>query len=232
MGLFIFFQSPAQTVMDTLTFRSQKDSASYAVGLEEARRLVEAMQMQEVDSIISLDYLVRGYVDYMRSKSMMSNELSASVLERYFAVLQQNRDQQAQANYGPMIMEAESFMQNNKSKEGIISTPTGLQYSVQKKGKGKTIALGDKIKLHYTGKLVSGQVIDSSVERNEPFEFELQPDGLIQGWVEGLQLMKKGSKFTFYIPYHLGYGEVGAPPTVPPFAVLIFEIEVLEIGKK
>ena len=120
-----------------------------------------------------------------------------------------------------------AFLEENKTKEGVVVTESGLQYKIIKEGEGTKPIATDKVKVHYTGKLIDGSVFDSSVERDEPAEFGLNQ--VIPGWTEGLQLMAAGSVYELYIPSNLGYGPSGAGEVIPPFATLIFEIELLEI---
>lgn len=124
----------------------------------------------------------------------------------------------------------EKFLNENKEKEGVKTTPSGLQYIVEKEGEGAQPAATDEVTVHYTGKLLDGTVFDSSVNRGEPATFPL--NRVIPGWTEGLQLMKEGGKFTFFIPSDLAYGPQGVPGAIPPHSTLIFEVELLKINKK
>ena len=128
--------------------------------------------------------------------------------------------------YGDTKEIGEKFLEENKLREGVITTESGLQYEVLKMGKGKKPSATDKVKVHYHGTLVDGKVFDSSVERGEPITFGLNQ--VIAGWTEGVQLMPVGSKFKFYIPQNLGYGERAAGD-IPPYSTLIFEVELLGI---
>ncbi len=122
------------------------------------------------------------------------------------------------------------FLEQNSKSEGVVVTESGLQYFVNKMGDGEKPKAHSVVKVHYEGRLIDGTMFDSSKERGEPIQFSLQ--GVIKGWTEGLQLMPVGSKFTFFVPFHLGYGENGAGGVIPPFATLIFEVELLEIVYK
>lgn len=121
------------------------------------------------------------------------------------------------------------FLEANKKREGVKVTPSGLQYQVVKMGDGAKPTATNTVRVHYEGFLTDGTKFDSSVDRGKPTEFPL--NGVIKGWTEGLQLMPVGSKFTFYIPSELGYGANGAGNAVPPYATLIFEVELLDIVK-
>ena len=130
--------------------------------------------------------------------------------------------------YGNVKEDGERFLEENKAKEGVICTESGLQYEVIKMGRGKKPAATDRVKVHYHGTLIDGTVFDSSVERGEPITFGLNQ--VIPGWTEGVQLMPIGSKFRFYIPQELGYGSQPAG-SIPPYSTLIFEVELLDIEK-
>lgn len=131
-----------------------------------------------------------------------------------------------QLKYGDTKTLGEQFLQENAQKEGVVVTESGLQYEVLTMGKGKKPAATDRVKVHYHGTLIDGTVFDSSVERGEPITFGLNQ--VIKGWTEGVQLMPVGSKFRFYIPQNLGYGERAAG-SIPPYSTLIFEVELLGI---
>jgi FKBP-type peptidyl-prolyl cis-trans isomerase FklB len=128
---------------------------------------------------------------------------------------------------GHNASEAKAFLNENRKKDGIKETATGLQYEVLTEGNGAAPVDGQKVRVHYEGTLLSGQMFDSSVKRGQPAEFGLNQ--VIAGWTEGLKLMKKGAKCRFFIPPALAYGERGAGEVIPPNAALIFEVELLEI---
>lgn len=124
-------------------------------------------------------------------------------------------------------MEGQRFLEANKQKEGVKVTDSGLQYEVLKEGKGKSPTAEDTVEVHYRGTLLNGTEFDSSYKRNTSISFPL--NGVIKGWTEGLQLMKEGAKYKFYIPSELAYGERGAGQSIPPHATLIFEVELLKV---
>ena len=119
------------------------------------------------------------------------------------------------------------FLANNAARKGVTTTKSGLQYEILKEGTGKHPKATDKVRCHYEGRLIDDTVFDSSYRRNEPAVFGLNQ--VIAGWTEGLQLMGEGAKYRFYIPYLLGYGESGAGEMIPPYATLVFDVELLEV---
>lgn len=123
--------------------------------------------------------------------------------------------------------EGNAFMTENRGRDGVKETGSGLQYEILIEGDGAMPADGQKVRVHYEGKLLNGQMFDSSVKRGQPAEFGLNQ--VISGWTEGLKLMKKGAKYRFYIPSVLGYGERGAGEVIPPNAALVFDVELLDI---
>ena len=123
--------------------------------------------------------------------------------------------------------EGESFLRDNRKRPGIITTASGLQYEILEEGNGKHPKATDSVKCHYEGRLIDGTVFDSSIRRGEPAVFPL--NGVISGWTEGVQLMAEGAKYRFYIPYQLAYGANGAGSSIPPYAALIFDIELIAV---
>ena len=124
----------------------------------------------------------------------------------------------------------EKFLAENKTKEGVKTTASGLQYVVEKQGTGIRPTASDEVTVHYTGKLLDGTVFDSSVERGEPATFPL--NRVIPGWTEGVQLMQEGSKYRFFIPSDLAYGPQGIPNAIPPHSTLIFDVELIKVNHK
>ncbi|MCL1937446.1 MAG: FKBP-type peptidyl-prolyl cis-trans isomerase [Candidatus Azobacteroides sp.] len=140
------------------------------------------------------------------------------------------RNASLEKKYADVKKENENFLEKNKSQAGVIVLPSGLQYKVIKEGKGPKPSETDVVKVHYHGTDIHGTVFDSSVERGTPSEFSL--NHVIKGWTEGIQLMPVGSKYTFYVPYYLAYGEQGRGGNIGPFSTLIFDVELLDIVKK
>lgn len=123
---------------------------------------------------------------------------------------------------------SQKFLDTNKTKEGIKTTSSGLQYAIVSEGNGKTPTTTDRVTVHYTGKLIDGTPFDSSIQRGQPATFRVNQ--VIPGWTEALQLMQEGDKWILYIPYSLGYGERGSPPQIPPYSTLIFEVELIKVN--
>jgi len=213
-------------------FKSEKDSASYAAGLNEGERMDKMLVEAGADTILNRDLFLQGFVDYMMHQPRMNGETSQEVLNRFFAKFQEKleaRDKKLREEYEKQFegvrAKGLAYLEDNKTKSGVTVTPSGLQYEVLKKGKGKKIKIGDKVKVNYVMNFMDGTQVDKS---EEPFEFDLAETGLIQGWIEAMQLMSKGSKFRVYVPWDLAYGEMGSDPSIPPYSVLIFEIEVVD----
>ncbi|EJX10418.1 peptidyl-prolyl cis-trans isomerase, FKBP-type [gut metagenome] len=136
--------------------------------------------------------------------------------------------QTQEAEKGKVVREAgEAFLAENAKKENVVTLPSGLQYTVLTEGTGRKPKATDNVKCHYEGTLIDGTVFDSSYRRNEPATFPL--NGVIAGWTEGVQLMSEGAKFRFFIPYNLAYGSRGAGQQIPPYAALIFDVELIEV---
>ncbi|MDR0682240.1 MAG: FKBP-type peptidyl-prolyl cis-trans isomerase [Dysgonamonadaceae bacterium] len=170
-----------------------------------------------------------GYLESVRNpnKTIISREEA-----RAYAMTATERIKKAslEKQYVDVKKENLDFLEKNKAGEGVVVLPSGLQYKVVKEGTGAKPLATDVVKVDYHGTTVDGKVFDSSVERGTPAEFPL--NGVIAGWTEGIQLMPVGSKYIFYIPYNLAYGEQGRGENIGPFATLIFEVELYEIVKK
>ena len=135
-------------------------------------------------------------------------------------------DNDTPVSYEENLKKGQEFLAENAKREGVIVTSSGLQYEVLQEGEGKSPSATDIVRCHYEGRLIDGTVFDSSYNRGEPSEFALNQ--VIPGWTEGLQLMKEGSKYRFFIPYNLAYGS-RAVSIIPPYSALIFDVELLEV---
>ena len=192
------------------------DKVSYALGLS----LGQNMASSGVKTI-DFDDLVAGMKAIMnKEKPAISFEEAQEVLNKFFAELEAKVAGQAKE-------EGEAFLAENAKREGVIVTASGLQYEVLTAAEGKKPKATDKVKVHYEGTLIDGTVFDSSYRRGEAICFGLNQ--VIAGWTEGVQLMSVGAKYKFFIPYNLAYGERGAGAQIPPYAALIFTVELLGI---
>ena len=192
------------------------DKVSYALGLS----LGQNMASSGVKTI-EFDDLVAGMKAIMnKEKPAISFEEAQEVLNKFFKELEAKVAGQAKE-------EGEAFLAENAKREGVIVTGSGLQYEVLTAAEGKKPKATDKVKVHYEGTLIDGTVFDSSYRRGEAISFGLNQ--VIQGWTEGVQLMSVGAKYKFFIPYNLAYGERGAGAQIPPYAALIFTVELLGI---
>ncbi|MBN2648358.1 MAG: FKBP-type peptidyl-prolyl cis-trans isomerase [Prolixibacteraceae bacterium] len=199
-----------------MTIENQVEKFSYAIGLSLASNL-----LQSGIKTIELKQLFEAIEDVMEGRQPKIPPQEANqVIEEHF--------KNKQANEGAENAKAgETFLTNNKNKEGITELESGLQYEILTKGNGKTPKATDKVKCHYHGTLVDGTVFDSSVQRGQPAEFPV--NGVIKGWIEALQMMPTGSKWRLYVPPHLAYGDQGAGGVIGPKATLIFDVELIDI---
>lgn len=209
-----------------------KARSSYVIGYDMIGRL--KAQGIEIDA----DAFLRGVRDVQAGTKPALTE--AEIQEAMQAAQQQATAKQAEmqkamqaeaAKAGDAAKkEGDAFLAANAKKPGVVTLPSGLQYRVEQEGAGKSPKLGDAVTVHYEGRLVNGQVFDSSYRKGEPVAFQLQRGGLIAGWVEALPLMKTGAKWELYIPGDLGYGPRGHGPTIPPNTTLIFKVELLLVN--
>ena len=195
------------------------DKLSYAWGLAMGKQL-QAMGVKEVKAE---DFKEGVKVAFDGGKPEISLEEAQKLINDYLQDLQKKAEAMARE-------EGERFLKENGAKEGVKTTASGLQYVVEKEGEGAQPGAEDEVTVHYTGKLLDGTVFDSSVNRGEPATFPL--NGVIAGWTEGVQLMKEGAKYTFFIPSDLAYGPNGVPNVIPPHSTLIFEVELIKVNKK
>ncbi|MBP0903202.1 FKBP-type peptidyl-prolyl cis-trans isomerase [Mariniflexile gromovii] len=202
--------------------KTEIDSVSYAIGMDVAKNVKTSVS--EIDS----ELFIQGYMNVLDSTNiLLKPEDGQQILSAYFQKKQAEnmKKQQEEAEKGKAV--GEKFLEENKSKDGIKVTESGLQYKVLKEGTGAKPTAESKVKVHYHGTLIDGTVFDSSVERGEPTEFGVGQ--VIRGWTEGLQLMSVGSKYKFFIPQDLAYGARQAGEKIKPYSTLIFEVELLEI---
>lgn len=199
------------------------DKISYALGLGIGRQLLQ-MGANE----LSIDDFSQAIKDVIGGAELKVNDTEAQQIVQDFFQKQEEKQRVAAAEKGKTAkVDGEKYLAENAQKEGVVTLPSGLQYKVLREGNGKKPKATDQVKCHYEGMLVDGTMFDSSVQRGEPATFPL--NGVIAGWTEGLQLMQEGAKYRFFIPYQLGYGERGAGSSIPPFATLVFDVELIEV---
>lgn len=199
------------------------DKVSYALGLGIGQQLA---QMGASD--LNIDNFADAIKDVINGNVLKVPHKDAQTIVQEYFRQQEERINAIRAEQGKAAKaEGEKFLAENGKKEGVVTLKSGLQYEVLREGNGKKPKATDQVKCHYEGTLINGQVFDSSYKRNEPAVFPLNQ--VIPGWTEGLQLMQEGAKYRFYIPYILAYGESGAGGSIPPFATLIFDVELLEV---
>jgi FKBP-type peptidyl-prolyl cis-trans isomerase FklB len=213
---------PAQKPMPTKPvttnpMKNGNDSMSYAIGLS----LAQFYKQQGIEKFNSA-LVSKGMSDATKGTPLMNEEQMNMSISNY---LQQLKGEKAAAN---KKVGAE-FLAANKSKPGVVTLPSGLQYIVVKEGTGAKPTINDKVKCHYHGTLIDGTIFDSSVERGQPIDFPV--NGVIKGWVEALQLMPVGSKWKLFIPSELGYGDNQAGAKIGPGSTLIFDVELIDIVK-
>ena len=199
------------------------DKLSYALGLGIGRQLSQ-MGAQG----LNIDDFALAIKDVINGEKLKVGDKEAQTIVNQFFQEQEQRQRAAAAEAGKAAKAAgEQYLAENAKKEGVITLPSGLQYQVLKEGNGKSPKATDKVRCHYEGMLIDGTLFDSSVQRGEPAVFGLNQ--VIAGWTEGVQLMKEGAKYRFFIPYQLGYGEHGAGASIPPFAALVFDVELIDV---
>lgn len=197
------------------------DSMSYALASNIAMELKENLTTLPFGAI-NKDLFMVAFNAVMDGDSVLfTTEEAQGILQRYFTSAQQKIEKEQQK-------EGRKFLEENAKNPAVQMTASGLQYIVLREGNGPKPLATDKVKVDYEGTFTDGTVFDSSYQRGEPIDFVLNQ--VIQGWTEGVQLMSVGSKYKFFIPYNLGYGEQGAGGVIPPYATLIFTVELLNIN--
>ena len=199
------------------------DKNSYALGMSIAHNMIQSGVKE-----ISFDDFTAGLKATLQGQEpAISYEEAARLLDKYFSQLEEAQAAE-QAEIGEaMKKEGEQFLSENAKKAGVTLLASGLQYKVIKQGTGKKPGRTSKVKCHYEGTFTDGKIFDSSYKRGEPAVFGVNQ--VIAGWTEALQLMSEGAEWELYIPYNLAYGEAGANGSIPPFATIIFKVELLEV---
>lgn len=203
---------------NSVALDSVEAKGGYGIGLQIGQQLLGS------GMDVNAEAVARGIYD------VLSNNQPAIDLNEVTAALQElgQRAEAAQAEaFKAIDAENKAFLEENKKAKGVVVTESGLQYEILTEGTGEKPTASSTVRVHYTGSLIDGTMFDSSVKRGQPAEFPV--NGVIRGWTEALQLMPVGSKWRLTIPQELAYGERGAGASIPPFATLIFEVELLDI---
>lgn len=204
------------------SLKTAADSVSYAIGVSTGAGYRENLKTLPGEEA-NVDDLIAGFIQAIKGDSSalrMTPQAAQAYIQTYFMEASA-RDAEKTKEEGV------KFLEENKTKPGVITTPSGLQYKVEKEGTGPKPTADDQVKVHYTGKLIDGTKFESTLDQGEPAVFGVGQ--VIKGWTEGVQLMPVGSKYTFWIPAELAYGAQGAGRDIKPNSALVFEIELLGI---
>jgi FKBP-type peptidyl-prolyl cis-trans isomerase FklB len=225
MGLML--GSCGQSSLKSSKLKTREDSLSYAFGIVNYNALKNDSLM--LDPMI----VAKAMTDGKSGKPLMADDIARSYIMMFIknreALKASKKAEVDKVKYKDYIEQNEAFLATNKTKAGVTTTASGLQYEVIKMGTGPKPTAQNTVKVHYVGTLIDGTEFDSSVKRNEPATFPVS--GVIPGWTEALQLMPVGSKFKLYLPSNIAYGAVGAGEVIKPYSTLLFEVELLEIVK-
>ncbi len=217
LALVLVVAMPCKAQKKVKELKTLEDSAAYAIGMQFGQALIQGNLKD-----MNIDILIKGMQDELNGSSILDQQQYQATLEAFFT-------KKSQAENAEKLAEGEKFLAENAKRPEIKTTESGLQYEVLTEGTGDKPTATQTVRVHYKGTTIAGVVFDSSYERGEPTEFPL--NRVISGWTEGLQLMTVGSKYKFYIPYNLAYGERGVGQDIKPYETLIFEVELLEIKK-
>jgi len=222
LGLLIFSSQAVGQEKDAP--KSPKDKVSYVIGMDIGTNL----KKQGID--INPDLVLKGIKDgFSGNKPLLSEKEMNDTVAAFEKEMKSKQEEKMKQAGEKNKKEGETFLTENKKKEGVVTLPSGLQYKVMKKGSGKKPKATDTVTTHYKGTLIDGTEFDSSYKRGQPVSFPV--GGVIPGWTEALQLMEEGAKWQLFIPSSLAYGERGAGP-IGPNATLVFEVELISIQEK
>lgn len=203
------------------TITTEQEKTSYAIGIN------VAMSLKQLPVKLDVEAVKRGLGDLLSgNKPVLDQEEYAAIMQAFQAKIQAGQKAAVSEKTKANAVAQKEFLARNKNAAGVVTTASGLQYKVIRKGEGPSPNPESTVKVHYEGKLLDGTVFDSSVRRGEPIEFGVGQ--VIKGWTEALQLMNAGSKYKLFIPSELAYGERGAGSLITPGAMLTFEVELLD----
>ncbi|MBF0350484.1 MAG: FKBP-type peptidyl-prolyl cis-trans isomerase [SAR324 cluster bacterium] len=227
-------QKNGETALTLSDLQSDKDKLSYSLGYT----IGDSYNRQKMD--VSLNIVIQGIKDGQNGASLMPPREIQQTIQNYY--LNKSKDS-AQTALAPQnafntkdlreknLKEGQAYLESNKTKEGVVVLPNGLQYLELRQGTGESPSATDQITVHYQGQLLNGKIIDSSYQRGTPLKMRL--DQGIEGWQAGLKLMKAGAKWRLFIPSALAYGEkgIGHGNMIEPNSTLIFDIELISVDK-
>jgi FKBP-type peptidyl-prolyl cis-trans isomerase FkpA/FKBP-type peptidyl-prolyl cis-trans isomerase FklB len=211
----------SETVKGIEGQNNERKQISYMIGMDIAKSL------QQIKKEIDIDFLSKGLKDQLEAKPALTEPQHKQIRDAFAVKLQAHAEKVAAELPKKNMQEGEAFLAKNKTAKDVVTTASGLQYKVLRAGSGAKPMPTDIVKVNYKGSMLNGDVFDSSYDRNEPIDFPLNQ--VVPGWSEGVGLMSVGSKYQFWIPSALAYGEVGSPPTIGPNATLVFEVELLDV---
>jgi FKBP-type peptidyl-prolyl cis-trans isomerase len=209
----------------TLTLKTQKEKASYALGM----KIGGDLRRQSVNTAVDPAITARGLRDALAgSKALLTEDEEKAALTQLQSEIRTKQEAKAKEASAPNRKDGDAFLAANKGKEGVVTLPDGLEYKILTAGTGPKPTASDTVTVNYKGTLIDGTEFDSSYKRGQPATFPV--GGVIKGWTEALQLMPVGSKWQLFIPTDLAYGDSGRPG-IPPGATLVFEVELISIGE-
>ncbi|MBQ7819177.1 MAG: FKBP-type peptidyl-prolyl cis-trans isomerase [Bacteroidales bacterium] len=223
--------APQEEKCCKLSLVTLQDSIAYAYGMAMGKQTVGMLEQMknDVGFDLSSEIILASWLTQLEkdsTKMLFTDAQLADIYAKTNNIVRSAAQKKKEAEVLKNKEEGAKFLAEKEKEEGVVKTESGLLYKVEKMGEGAKPDINSLVQVHYSGKLIDGTEFDSSYKRGKPADFSL--NGLIKGWQEGICLMPVGSKFTFYIPYELGYGEYGQGP-IPPASVLIFEVELLEM---
>lgn len=226
--LAIILSSCGKKAVTATRLKNNNDTLSYAFGIN----IYYSLRNDSIE--LNPAAIAKAMYEAANNKQIMDDNMARTYIMSFLNQQEEKRlAKQEEMNkeiYKGNIARGDSFLQANRTKEGVIVTESGLQYKILKLGTGQKPTENDVVKVNYKGSFINGTQFDSSYDRGQPAEFQL--NSVIKGWSEGLQLMPQGSKFMLFVPENLAYGANGAGGVIEPFTTLIFEVELLEVKKQ
>lgn len=221
------FFAACDTGDESADLQTKQDSIAYVIGANIGQNLLQNIERDSLD--FSPAALIAGFKDALNQVDSLvfTEDEKQAIMLAFQQDMQKKQMEQMSQAAGPLKAQGQQWLEENKTKEGIVQTASGLQYRVVTMGSGAQPTANDQVTVNYEGKLIDGKIFDSSYERKQPATFAL--GNVIPGWQEGLMLMKEGSTFELFIPSDLGYGDQGYPPDIPGGSVLIFKVELVKI---